>query len=90
MSEEKNLEVMNDEELDEVAGGSSKSSEKAKKTNKACLKCQMAGKMNSPLYSYKKKLVCFETGHVYAGTKDCSSYIGIDEKFKKEARKSLS
>lgn len=88
MSEEKILEIT-DEELDSVAGGaSSRGSERTKKVNKSCHRCQILGKdMHEQLYKYKGKMVCFAMGHVYGDSID--AYLGIDPKFALEAKKHL-
>lgn len=72
MSEDKILEAaeINDEELDEVAGGKS-SKGKAEKTKNKCLECMKAthiGSADNSSYIYKAKgssTSCCKRGHVW-------------------------
>lgn len=58
--------MLNDDELESVAGGKKHSKKHVDKTHYACLQCQIGGKMNVPLYRMDGHYVCFEAAHYYS------------------------
>ena len=59
-----NNNVLNDEELNEVAGGSKGRSEKAHRIGQ-CNQCAIEGKMNNSLYKLGDMMFCKAEGHIY-------------------------
>lgn len=59
-----NNNVLNDDELNEVAGGKKDSKKKAQRVGK-CNQCAIEGKMNNSLYKLGDMMFCKAEGHIF-------------------------